>query len=290
VDTTSRRIEYAPLDDIAGMDGNPKGHDLDVLIRAIATLGFTDPAVLDERTEQLIIGHGRLEALRLIRAYVAGDELPDRFAPVFENKRVRDALSNGDGTTHPPDGIQITGDGEWTVPLVRGWSSRDDEHARAAVIASNKITERGGWDEHALAEWLDSISDIDPDLLDVTGFSADDLDVMLRDLGAFADRTSGIFDDTTGNGHPGGTGDSAEESEETEEGEGLTEVDDDGDRHDGDLEYVQVSWVVNADQRKTIRKALALAQKRFGLATSAIALNAVAEHFLANQSDTEGAA
>jgi hypothetical protein len=183
VETTSRRIEYAPLDDIAGTDGNPKGHDLPAVIHAIAALGFTDPIVMDERTGQLIIGNGRLEALRIIRDHLGG-HATDKYATVFADKRVREGLGlAGEDTPHPPEGILMTPDGDWTVPLVRGWSSRDDEHARAAVIASNKISEMGGWDERALAEWLDDIADADPDLLNVTGFSPDDLEDLLADLG-----------------------------------------------------------------------------------------------------------
>lgn len=179
MDTTSRYLDYARLDEVAGTDGNPKGHDLPAVVRSIAALGFTSPAVLDERTGQLIIGNGRLAALRIIRDYVNGDEVPDRFESVFTEKPVKDGITAEGGAARPPNGIRVDIDGSWLVPIIRGWESRDDDQARAAVIADNQLTMRGGWDDRALAEWLDDLADTDPDLFDVTGFTREDLDDLL---------------------------------------------------------------------------------------------------------------
>ena len=172
VETTSRSIEYLPLDAIDGTDGNPRTHDLPGVVRSIALLGFTAPAVVDERTGQLIIGNGRLEALRLIRAHQHGEPVPANVEAVLTEARVIAALSDADGTPRPPDGIARDADGGWRAPVVHGWASRDDDHARAAVIADNKLTERGTWDDRALTEWLDGIFDSDVDLLAATGFTA----------------------------------------------------------------------------------------------------------------------
>jgi hypothetical protein len=193
VDTASRHLDYVPLDDVAGTDGNPKGHDLPAVIRSIAALGYTTPAVLDERTDRLIVGNGRLAALRVIRAYVNGDDIEEQYESVFHEAKVKQGLTGGNGTARAPDGIRVDADGAWLVPLVRGWSSTDDDHARAAVIADNQLTIRGGWDDRALAEWLDDIGDVDADLLDVSGFSREELDDLLAalapppDLDALAD-------------------------------------------------------------------------------------------------------
>lgn len=181
-DAAERRLDYVPLDDIAGTDGNPKEHDLPAVIRSIASLGYTAPVMLDERTGRLILGNGRLAALRVIRAYVNGDDIEERYEPLFGEKPVKKGLSGADGAARPPGGIRIDGDGRWLVPVVRGWASADDDHARAAVIADNQLTIKGGWDERALAEWLDEIGDVDADLLEVTGFSREDLDDMLAAL------------------------------------------------------------------------------------------------------------
>ncbi|MBO2461597.1 hypothetical protein [Actinomadura violacea] len=188
-----RRIDYVPLDDIAGTDGNPKAHDIGSVIRSICALGYTAPAVLDERTEQLVIGNGRLEALRIIRAYVNGDDVPDKYEPVFSEKPVKDGLTGGNGLARHPDGVRLDSEGTWLVPLVRGWASADDEQARAAVIADNQLTVIGGWDDRALAEWLDDIAADNPDMLEVAGFTREALDDMLAaiapppDLDALAD-------------------------------------------------------------------------------------------------------
>lgn len=182
METTSRTIEYVRLDDVAGTEGNPKAHDLPTVIRSISVLGFTAPAVIDERTDRLIIGNGRLEALRLIREFVTTGEPPAGAGDAFTDKRVLKALgadADSEGPRRAPDGIQVESDGDWCAPVVRGWASRDDDHARAAVVADNKLTERGGWDDQLLPAWLDDILDGDPDLLDITGFSRDDLDDML---------------------------------------------------------------------------------------------------------------
>lgn len=68
------------------------------------------------------------------------------------------------------------GGGEWWVTVVRGWRSRNDREARAYALASNKLSELGGWDEDLLADFsapLDS-----EDLLAGTGFDLDDLEAI----------------------------------------------------------------------------------------------------------------
>jgi hypothetical protein len=241
--TTSpaRRIEYVPLDDVATAERNAREHDLPKLVGSIRTFGFTIPLLPDDRTGRLVAGHGRLAALQRMRA---------------------------DGEP-PPDGVDAA-DGEWRVPVIRGWASRDDDHAKAVSVADNRLSEIGGWDDGTLAELLEEIVDIDPTLLDVTGFTTDDLDKLLRDLGTYADRTSGYFGDPNSDTGEG----------EGEDGE-RSDDDDGANSDDSPAEYVQVSWVVSIDQRKTIRKALARAQNALDLNTSAVALCAVAEHFLA---------
>lgn len=281
--STSRRIEYAPLDDVLGTEANPRNHDLPAVIKSIAVLGFTSPAVVDERTGRLIVGNGRLQALKIIRDYVTGEAVPDQFAHVFREARVEKGLTAEDGSRRPPDGIDVT-DGIWSAPLVRGWASHNEDHARAAVIADNKLSERSTWDDATLAEWLDEILDTDTDLLEVTGFNAEDLDVLLRDCGAYADRTAGYFDSALSGV---ASAPSPARSDSPHPGDVATDVVSDG-RTEGELEFVQVSWLVNADQRKTIRLALARAQKIFGVSTSAMALAAIAERFLSTHPDQGG--
>lgn len=122
-------MEYLPLDDVQGHPENPKDHDLALLDESFDRFGFTEPVLLDERTGRLIAGHGRLERLRLRR-----DE--------------------GGGA---PPGVVVRRDGTWTVPVIRGWSSANDDEARAYLVASNRLVEAGGWHDDLLAPLLDDL-------------------------------------------------------------------------------------------------------------------------------------
>lgn len=157
-DPDTRTITYVRLDDVPEAVRNPKGHDLALLAASIAAHGFTAPAILDERTGRLVAGHGRLHALRQMHA-----------------------------TGKPrPDGVGQD-DGHWTIPLVRGWASADDAHADALIIADNKLTEVGGWDDRLLAEVLEDVADHSVDLLHLTGFTGDDLDRLIADTAPASD-------------------------------------------------------------------------------------------------------
>lgn len=144
-----RRIEYQPIDQLIGAPTNPKRHDVDLVRRSIGRFGYVAPAIVDERTGRLVVGHGRTEALC--------------------------ALRDAGGT--PPDGVRQDDTGTWLVPVLRGWSSRSDEEAAAYLVADNRHTELGGWDQQELHDLLTGLED--PDLVDIAGFSATDLDELL---------------------------------------------------------------------------------------------------------------
>lgn len=171
ITSPARTLTYLPLDQVVPTARNPKEHDLPDIVTSIAKFGMTAPMVRDERTGELVIGNGRRHALELIRRHLAGETTPEIPTAAWSEA---DRYLDGE----PPGGIHIT-DGQWTVPVVTGWESRDDEHAAAMVIADNRITEKGGWDEQLRAEILEEIADFDPDLLTVTGFSHDDLEDFL---------------------------------------------------------------------------------------------------------------
>lgn len=147
----ARRVEYLPLDQVAQAARNPKRHDQDGIQRSIDRFGFTEPALIDERTGLLVAGHGRHEALAAIR----------------------------DAGQHPPTGVQVAEDGTWLVPVIRGWSSRSDAEAEAYLVASNRWSELGGWDDDELAALLSDVAAADGELLNVTGYDADDLQRLL---------------------------------------------------------------------------------------------------------------
>lgn len=76
-----------------------------------------------------------------------------------------------------------------TVPVIvavkdgRPWS---DEQKRAYAIADNRLAELAGWDESILSVELEALREIDFDL-DLTGFTAGDLDELLEGLPAGGD-------------------------------------------------------------------------------------------------------
>lgn len=128
--TTDRRIEYMPLAALEGAPVNPKAHDLDALGSSIDRFGYVEPVVVDERTGRLVAGHGRMTHLRTLEA---------------------------DGK-QPPEGVRIGADGVWAVPVLRGWRSKDDVEAEGYLLAANRITELGGWNNIELLDMLDGLA------------------------------------------------------------------------------------------------------------------------------------
>lgn len=141
------RIEYLPLDELSRWPGNPKAHADDAIAASISRFGFRDPLAIDETSGRLIAGHGRLTALE--RAHAAG--------------------------TPAPQFVQVRGDGMWLIPVTRGGSFADEAEASAYLVAHNRTSELGGWDEGLLADFL---KPLDEALLSVTGF---DFDAFLRE-------------------------------------------------------------------------------------------------------------
>lgn len=144
------RIEYLPLSDLLRWPNNPKLHADDVITASIARFGFRDPIEIDETSQRIVSGHGRLDALE--RAFEAGEP--------------------------PPKYIHVGDDGLWQVPVTRGGAFDNEQEASAYLVAVNKAGELGGWDESALAELLEGL---DEELRGLTGFDVDvlkDLDVL----------------------------------------------------------------------------------------------------------------
>lgn len=152
---TTRTLEYLPLASLKGAEKNPKRHADAELSASINRFGFAEPIVLDERTGRLVSGHGRVNALRA--RHEAGEE--------------------------PPEGVELSLTDPkgpvWMVPVVRGWSSKDDREADAFLLAANQLTIAGGWDDSSLAEVLETLQ-IDGGL-EGLGFSDEDLKRILDD-------------------------------------------------------------------------------------------------------------
>jgi hypothetical protein len=151
-EAVGRRLEWMALDKVRPADANPKQHALDEIKTSIQRFGFAESVLLDERTGKLVSGHGRLNALKLLR---------DAGAPV-------------------PSGIKVDG-AEWLVPIVRGWASANDAEASALLVAVNRLTEKGGWDDAQLAKLLAGLREQDPlGGLSGTGYDDRALDALLK--------------------------------------------------------------------------------------------------------------
>lgn len=159
-----RRIEYVPLGDVKRARRNPKLHDDDGIKASLARFGIGELPLLDERTGLLVAGEGRINQL--------------------------EALREADPRT-PPEGIELHPSGDWMVPVVRGWASRDDKEADAYLIASNRLSERGGWDGMGLAEMLSALEGE----LDGLGYDQHELDQLLSETGFLSAKATEFLDD-----------------------------------------------------------------------------------------------
>lgn len=164
-----RWTEYVPLDSLTPALKNPKAHADGEIRGAIGEFGYVEPILVDERTGRMVGGHGRRENLIQMR----------------------------DSGEDPPDGI-MAADGDWLVPVTRGWSSRSDQQADALIIALNNLPMKGGWDKNTLAEMMEGLLDSPPSTLVATGFSAVDVDRMLSDLTKSGASPSSLLRDGVG--------------------------------------------------------------------------------------------
>ncbi|WP_431935825.1 DNA methyltransferase [Micromonospora sp. RP3T] len=146
-----RWTEYMRLPDIAAALRNPKQHAEHDINNSIRQFGLAELPTLDERTGRLVAGHGRLDQLTAMRA----------------------------ANNPPPRYVQVDDDGEWLVPVERGWESEDDDAAAAYLVASNNLTTKGGWDRDELGALLLDINAADHSLYLATGMTDDDLTALL---------------------------------------------------------------------------------------------------------------
>jgi hypothetical protein len=159
-DNNERRIEYMSVSEMMERrhPQNPKGHDLGMLSQLFLTHGYVTSGTIDERTGYWLCGHGRAETLQMM-------------------KRQKMDL---------PRYIEDRGD-DWYGPAERGYHSLSDAQALAYIAADNKSTIAGGWDEPALASLLQEVANSTDVALEATGYDADELDDLLRDLEGYED-------------------------------------------------------------------------------------------------------
>lgn len=145
-----QRIEYVRLSAVERWPRNPKAHDLSAIQASLRRFGFVAPIVRDDSTGRLVAGHGRLEALLGLR-------------------RTGQA---------PPARIEAEADGEWLVPVLCGVSFANEREAEAYLLADNRLTEVGGWEEALLVDALRDLRDVDG--LAGIGWSSREVDALIR--------------------------------------------------------------------------------------------------------------
>jgi hypothetical protein len=152
---TILHIEYVALADLKRHPRNPKDHDIGAISGSVNRWGFAEPVVIDERTGYLAAGHGRIDTLAQLKAQ--GGE--------------------------PPVNVQLADfDGDWLIPVVRGNTFNSDSELEAFLVAANRLTILGGWNEPELASLLQDLAAQDTALLEATGYDADDLQALLDEL------------------------------------------------------------------------------------------------------------
>jgi hypothetical protein len=120
-------------------------HANDVIEKSIERFGFVSPIIVDEKTNQLVAGHGRLDTL----------------------------LQMKNTGKPPPQGVRAT-KGIWKVPVIRGISFKSKSEAEAYLLADNQTTIVGGWDAKLLQSMLsENLSN-----LDGLGFKPSDIQAL----------------------------------------------------------------------------------------------------------------
>ena len=147
-ETDPRQIQWLPLTELVEDPRNPKAHSDDLIDASIDKHGVIDLITRDDRTGYIVSGHGRKKAL---------------------------TAQHARGTT-PPEGVRVTDDGTWLVPVVTGWSSTDDLDSSAVLIKLNRLTELGGWVDESLLGLLDDLRDTDQ--FGGVGFGLDDIEAL----------------------------------------------------------------------------------------------------------------
>lgn len=149
-------IQYADLYEVARAvrTDNPKRHDVEAIIESILRAGFVTPTIQNDEDGTMLVGAGRIEALLALHARGA----------------------------EAPSGIAVDSDGRWLVPVVHGVHLTASA-ASAFLLADNRTTELGGWDDQQLGALLQELATT-TEGLQGTGFTETDLSALLDRLAA----------------------------------------------------------------------------------------------------------
>ena len=142
------RAALEPLSKLVGLPRNPKLHNLGDIHQSIKRFGFVKRNIVNDTTNHVIAGNGRIETLR------------------------QQKLSNEPA----PAGIEVRPD-DWYVPTDHISVPEDEEEALA--IALNRIGENE-WDDIKTSKILSDLAA--QDKLDGTGYDGDDVDSLLKKI------------------------------------------------------------------------------------------------------------
>lgn len=140
------KAQFEPLSKLVGLPRNPKLHNLGDMHQSIDRFGFVNRVIINDVTNHIIAGNGRIETLRQKKA--SGEK--------------------------PPKGIVEKQD-DWYVPTDR--ISVSDEEEDALAIALNRIGENE-WDAVRTAEILSNLAAKDE--LQGTGYDREEVDYLLK--------------------------------------------------------------------------------------------------------------
>lgn len=139
-------MNFEPLSKFVSLPRNPKAHNLGDIHQSLNRFGFVGVIIVNDITNHVLAGHGRIEALR--QKKVAGADAPE--------------------------GIRVRPD-DWYVPTERVNIPEKEEEALA--IALNRIGENE-WDNAKTAQILADLAA--EENLEGTGFDGDDVDYLLK--------------------------------------------------------------------------------------------------------------
>jgi hypothetical protein len=125
------RIEYMEMGKLKPTPDNPKLHNEKTIHESVDRFGYVSPILIDEKSGYVIAGHGRISVLKAKKN--SGNDPPKN---IFKNE-----------------------DGEWLIPVIRGVSFKNKKEADAFLIADNRLTELGGWDDDQLLKMLNELDD-----------------------------------------------------------------------------------------------------------------------------------
>jgi hypothetical protein len=146
-------IEWTKLSELKTEPKNPKKHDIEKIMLSIERFGFINPFIKNYDTGKLLAGHGRKQALELMKKK---------------------------GLTKPEQLKEE--DGDWLVPVVSGVNIESEKDALAYLVADNRLVELGGWNAPELLEAIEQITDSTPDLEDI-GLADEEVEALYVDDG-----------------------------------------------------------------------------------------------------------